>query len=46
MIKWCRRSSTKGIDVNAQGGGYGIALQAASDGGHDQVVQMLLDKGD
>ena len=35
----------KGTDVNAQGGGYGNALQATSDGGHDQVVQMLLDKG-
>ena len=29
----------KGTDVN------GNALQAASSGGHDQVVQMLLKKG-
>ena len=29
-------------DVNAQGGEYGNALQAASRGGHDQVVQILL----
>ena len=35
----------EGADVNAQGGYYGNALQAASEGGHDQVVQMLLDKG-
>ena len=32
----------KGTDVNAQGGEYGNALQAASSRGHDQVVQMLL----
>ena len=31
--------------INAQGGYCGNALQAASDRGHDQVVQMLLDKG-
>ena len=35
----------KGAEVNAQGGGYGNALQAASSGGHETVVQMLLDKG-
>jgi len=35
----------KGADVNAQGGYYGNALQAASAKGHDQVVQMLLAKG-
>ncbi|KAL8762540.1 MAG: hypothetical protein Q9194_007526 [Teloschistes cf. exilis] len=35
----------KGADVNAQKGEYGNALPAASNGGHDQVVQMLLDKG-
>ena len=33
------------MDVNAQGGRYGNALQAASSGGHDQVMQMLLEKG-
>ena len=32
----------KGTDVNAQGGEYGNALQAASSRGHDQVVQMLI----
>lgn len=31
----------KGADVNAQGGEYGNALQAASAGGHEQVVKML-----
>jgi ankyrin repeat protein len=32
-------------DVNAQGGWYGNALQAASAEGHRQVVEMLLNKG-
>jgi ankyrin repeat protein len=35
----------KGADVNAHGGHYGNALQAASVDGHNQVVKMLLDKG-
>ena len=35
----------KGVDVNAQGGYYGNALQAALAKGHDQIVQMLLAKG-
>ena len=35
----------EGADVNAQGGRYGNALQKASEGGHDKVVQMLLNKG-
>jgi ankyrin repeat protein len=39
----------KGADVNApvnaQGGGYGNALQAASHTGHEAVVKLLLDKG-
>ncbi|TIA27570.1 hypothetical protein D6C78_11057 [Aureobasidium pullulans] len=34
----------KGADVNAQGGEYGNALYAASAGGHDKIVQLLLDK--
>ena len=34
----------RGADVNAQGGRYGNALQAASRGGQDHVVQMLLDR--
>ena len=32
-------------DVNAQGGEYGNALQAASMRGNERVVQLLLDKG-
>jgi hypothetical protein len=35
----------KGADVNAQGGDYGNALQAASDRGHrghEAVVKMLV----
>jgi ankyrin repeat protein len=35
----------KGADVNAQGGHYGNALQAAANGGHDSVVTLLLEKG-
>ncbi|KAH8728164.1 ankyrin repeat domain-containing protein [Phaeosphaeriaceae sp. PMI808] len=35
----------KGADVDAQGGGYGNALQAASSKGHEQIVKLLLDKG-
>lgn len=35
----------KGADVNAQGGYYGNALQAASAKGHQEVVKLLLDKG-
>jgi hypothetical protein len=34
-----------GAEVNAQGGGYGTALQVASRGGHEKVVQMLLSAG-
>jgi ankyrin repeat protein len=35
----------RGDDVNAQGGGYSNALQAASFRGHEQVVKILLDQG-
>jgi ankyrin repeat protein len=35
----------RGADINAQGGRLGNALQAASYGGHENVVQMLLDQG-
>lgn len=34
-----------GPDVNAQGGEYGNALQAASREGYDEIVQRLLDAG-
>jgi hypothetical protein len=32
----------KGTNVNAQGGYYGNALQAALEGGHETVVKMLV----
>ncbi|KAI8710877.1 NACHT domain-containing protein [Fusarium sp. LHS14.1] len=35
----------KGADVNAQGGVYGNALQAAAYGGHQEIITLLLDKG-
>ncbi|XWW92183.1 hypothetical protein V2A60_000106 [Cordyceps javanica] len=35
----------KGARVNAQGGFYGNALQAASPNGHREVVETLLEKG-
>jgi hypothetical protein len=34
-----------GADVNAQGGEYGNALQAASAESHEKIVQMLLQNG-
>ncbi|KAK2469654.1 hypothetical protein H9L39_18469 [Fusarium oxysporum f. sp. albedinis] len=37
--------TTEGADVNAQGGWFGNALQAASFSGNREVVQLLLDKG-
>ena len=36
---------TQGAEVNAQGGRYGNALQAASALGYDPVVRLLLDRG-
>jgi ankyrin repeat protein len=35
----------RGADVNAQGGGYGNALQAASYMGHEAIVGLLLENG-
>jgi ankyrin repeat protein len=35
----------KGADVNAQGGRYGDALQAASSQGYEQIVRLLVEKG-
>lgn len=35
----------KGADINARGGFYGNALQAASSEGHLGVVQLLVDRG-
>jgi ankyrin repeat protein len=34
----------KGADVNAEGGEYGNALQAALSEGYEQIVKLLLDK--
>jgi hypothetical protein len=34
-----------GADVNALGGKYGSALQAASSEGHKPIVRLLLEKG-
>ncbi|PLB48774.1 Pfs, NACHT and ankyrin domain protein, partial [Aspergillus steynii IBT 23096] len=36
---------SKGADINAQGGEYGNALQAASLKGYQDIVRLLLDKG-
>jgi ankyrin repeat protein len=45
-LSWAARDlTTEGADVNAQGGEYGNALQAASLHGNLEVVQLLLDKG-
>ena len=35
----------KGADVNAHGGEYGSALQAALVGNHENVVKLLMEKG-
>ncbi|EXL65535.1 hypothetical protein FOPG_18241 [Fusarium oxysporum f. sp. conglutinans race 2 54008] len=40
-----RDLATEGADVNAQGGPFGNALQAASFKDNREVVQLLLDKG-
>ncbi|EFQ93552.1 hypothetical protein PTT_09061, partial [Pyrenophora teres f. teres 0-1] len=40
-----RAQNTKVPNHDTQGGRYGNALQAASLGGHKQVVKTLLDKG-
>ncbi|KAJ4330292.1 hypothetical protein N0V87_010137 [Didymella glomerata] len=44
-IQKTRDEAEGSADVNAQGGRYSNALQAASAGGHEQVVKMLLNKG-
>ena len=38
------RANEVGVDVNAQGGVYGNALQAALAEGHDRIVELLLSK--
>jgi hypothetical protein len=37
-------SNQGNVNINAQGGEYGTALQAASERGHKEVVQVLVDK--
>ncbi|KAH7230930.1 hypothetical protein BKA59DRAFT_321290 [Fusarium tricinctum] len=45
LSRAARDLTTKGADVNEQGGEYGNALQATSYAGHLELVQLLLDKG-
>ncbi|KAJ4034165.1 hypothetical protein NW758_011123 [Fusarium oxysporum] len=45
LSRAARDLMTEGADVNAQGGEYGNALQAASYEGNLEVVQLLLDQG-
>jgi ankyrin repeat protein len=40
-----RELINKGADVNAQGGVYGSALQAASAKGYFEIIELLLEKG-
>nr|CEG03602.1 unnamed protein product [Fusarium acuminatum CS5907] len=45
-LSWAVRDlTTEGADVNAHGGEYDNALQAASSNGNLEIVQLLLDKG-
>ncbi|KAK4865950.1 hypothetical protein LT330_009043 [Penicillium expansum] len=34
-----------GVDVNAEGGPYGTAVQAAAKGGHETIIQRLISAG-
>ena len=45
FLKPLKQLIETGADVNAQGGHYGNALQAASYNGHQDIVCLLLDKG-
>jgi ankyrin repeat protein len=45
ITELCVRDANLPEKVNAQGGRYGNALQAASSEGHEKVVQILLDQG-
>ncbi|RYP70409.1 hypothetical protein DL769_004971 [Monosporascus sp. CRB-8-3] len=45
LIAPARDLISKGADVNARGGLYGNALQAASNRGHQEIVILFLDKG-
>jgi len=44
LISICQELASEGMDlINARGGYCGNALQAASEGGHEKVVQILID---
>ncbi|KAK6977750.1 ankyrin repeat-containing domain protein [Favolaschia claudopus] len=45
MLSRLQHVKGTGADVNAQGGEYGSALQAAAYLGHENIVYILLDKG-
>ncbi|CAG8898171.1 unnamed protein product [Penicillium egyptiacum] len=45
LVEPARDLIGKGADVNAQGGEYSNALQAASATGRKEIVKLLLDKG-
>jgi hypothetical protein len=44
-MPWHLLDGKRGADANAQGGRYSNTLQAASSGGHEGIVKLLLDKG-
>ena len=45
LLYVCINIVDDGADVNAQGGYYGNALQAASSRGHREIVELLLNNG-
>ncbi|KAI9656998.1 MAG: hypothetical protein M1829_000355 [Trizodia sp. TS-e1964] len=45
LAKTASRLAREGADINAQGGEYGNALQAASYRGHEKTVELLLSEG-
>ncbi|KAL8703264.1 MAG: hypothetical protein Q9201_003545 [Fulgogasparrea decipioides] len=45
LLDYLSSDQDNSTDINAQGGGYGNALQTASSGDHAQMVQTLLEKG-
>ena len=45
LLQLLKQLIETGADVNARGGFYGNALQAASFMGHQKIVHLLLDKG-
>jgi len=45
VVDICQDILARGVEVNAQGGYYGKALQAAAYMGHEGIVRLLLEKG-